>query len=397
MRRGSYPPYTQVQRQSIRLGGEQVELVTKPGLPAWGTTAPSTELFIEKAALQDGDTILLYGCHLGPLATWQYRNQPSLQVHLTDHNHTSLEMARQTLEANHSELASLHYSVEPPADLTEKLDAVYIQLPKGRALGRRWLVQAERALHEGGCLYLAGANDQGIQPAVRDATSLFGNGTLLAYKKGNRIAKFLKQPGQNNPPIWAGEPGIAPGSWVQFKVTINGREHTIRSLPGVFSFDHLDEGTRMLLETIKIPPGAGALDLGCGYGVIGLCVALQGVGRVHLVDNDLLAIASAKETLSLSQVRTAEAMAGDLAEPVKMNTYDMVVSNPPFHAGRAVDYQVAEALIEQSHSLLGPEGQLVIVANRFIRYDRLVRSTFGNVSILAESGKFHVLSGLKSI
>jgi 16S rRNA (guanine1207-N2)-methyltransferase len=53
-------------------------------------------------------------------------------------------------------------------------------------------------------------------------------------------------------------------------------------------------------------------------------------------------------------------------------------------------------MIKQSFQALNPGGRMIIVANRFIRYDHLINEIFGNISILTESGKFHVLSGLKS-
>jgi 16S rRNA (guanine1207-N2)-methyltransferase len=76
--------------------------------------------------------------------------------------------------------------------------------------------------------------------------------------------------------------------------------------------------------------------------------------------------------------------------------YDLILSNPPFHAGYEVDYQIAQAMIIQAYDALYSGGKLIIVANRFIRYMNLIKDVFGNVSILNESEKYHVLSGLKS-
>jgi 16S rRNA (guanine1207-N2)-methyltransferase len=151
-----------------------------------------------------------------------------------------------------------------------------------------------------------------------------------------------------------------------------------------------------LLDTVRITPGAIVLDAGCGNGIIGLFATVKGSGMVHMIDNNLLAIASARETLSLNGIQNARVLIGDLNQPLPPDTYDLILSNPPFHTGVAVDYQIAHALIESSYQALHPQGSLTIVANKFIRYDRLIKEIFENVSILAESGKFHVLSGLKS-
>jgi 16S rRNA (guanine1207-N2)-methyltransferase len=138
------------------------------------------------------------------------------------------------------------------------------------------------------------------------------------------------------------------------------------------------------------------LDVGCGYGIVGLFAAVQGAGWVDLVDNDLLAVASCRETLAINRVSNTSVFTGDLLNPVRSNKYDLILSNPPFHAGQAVDYQIAEAIIIQSYQALKPDGQITIVANKFIPYNHLIIEIFGNVSCLVESGRFHVLSGKKS-
>ena len=141
-------------------------------------------------------------------------------------------------------------------------------------------------------------------------------------------------------------PVLHPTPGLSFPLHLQITSYAIRSLPGIFSYDHLDEGTEMLLDTAQIPPGAKVLDAGCGYGIIGLFAAVNGAGMVHLVDNNLLAVAASRETLSLNRIKNAQVFAGDLLNPVFPDKYDLILSNPPFHTGHAVDYQIAHALIE---------------------------------------------------
>jgi len=389
-------PSVGVRHFSVNLGNGPIEVVTKTGLPDWALISPATHLLAECTSINPNDSILLYGCYQGALAVYLARMLPTGQLSVTDINHSALVSTQMTLAANNITSVSFLVGIELPQELHNRFNSLIIQIPKGRLLSRRWLLQAHTALVIGGTLYIGGANNSGIQSVIKDAQELFTNGRILAYKKGNRVAQFIKQ--SVGVPLlpWSQIPGIAQGTWVEFTVTLSSHTFRIRSLPGVFSYDHLDEGTKMLLSVINIPPGARVLDIGCGYGLLGLCAAVEGAELVHLIDTNLLAVASSRETITLNRITNAEVFAVDLLDQIGTNRYDLILSNPPFHTGHAVDYQIAQAMIDQSFQALSPRGQMIIVANRFIRYDHLIKSIFGNVSTLIESGKFHVLSGLKS-
>jgi 16S rRNA (guanine1207-N2)-methyltransferase len=396
MNKKSYLPYEQVKQFQFKLCNDLIMVVSKPGLPDWDQILPSTELLAEYPRFLPTDHVLLFGSHQGALSVFIARRLPLGRLSVIDNNYTVLEMIRKTLEINDISSVNLITDIELPQVENQSYDAVIIQIPKGRKLSRRWFLQAYRALKIGGSLFIAGSNKSGIHSCIRDASEICGNVRILAYKKGCRISQLIKVSEHSSLPDWAHSPGIAQGTWVEFPINLSNHFYTIRSLPGVFSFDHLDAGTEMLLNVTNIPPGGKVLDLGCGYGIIGLFAATHAAGWIDLVDNDLLAIASCKQTLTLNGITNASIFMGDLLDPVDINKYDLILSNPPFHAGQAVDYQIAEAMIRQSFQALIPEGQIIIVANRFIPYDRLIKEIFGNVSCQAESRKFHVLSANKS-
>ena len=388
-------PYEKVKHFSGKLFDEYVEVISKPGLADWDTLLPSTELLAEHPRLLPSDHVLLMGCHNGALGVIIARHLPVGQLSITDNNSIALEMTHRTLAANNISNVNLYPDSNLPGTQSKKYDAVFIQIPKGRKLCRRWLLQAYQVLISGGNVYIAGSKQTGIQSSIKDAMELFGNGRIMAYKKGNRLSHLVKQLEESSLPDWAYSPGITPGTWVEFSVSISDHCYQIRSLPGVFSFDHLDAGTKILLNAVNIQAGCKVLDVGCGFGIIGVFAATHGAGWVDLIDNDFLAIASCKETAAINRINNTSVITSDLLDQVYANKYDLILSNPPFHAGHAVDYQIAEAIIRQSFQVLNPGGQLCIVANRFIRYDRLINGIFGNVLCLTESGRFHVLSGIK--
>lgn len=387
--------YTQEQIFSVDLADEPIEVVSKPGLPDWDQLLPSTELLAKNAVFKPTDHVLLFGSHHGALSVFLARHLSEDHLWITDNDVISLDMTAKTLTVNMISGVGISKSTDIPHTWFDTFDTVLIQIPKGRSLLRRWLVQATYALKEGGNIYIAGSNKIGIHSAIKDAQSLFGIGQILAYKKGNRVARFHKGTKQPQRIDWVDAGGIAPGTWTEFIIKTGDLSFPIRSLPGVFSYDHLDPGTEMLLEAVDIKPGVRVLDVGCGYGIIGLFALSRGAAWTDLIDNNLLATAACIETLAMNQITQARVFSGDLLEPVEGNSYDLILSNPPFHSGQAVDYQIAKAMIRQAFHALTPGGQLTIVANRFIPYNHLMDGVFENVSCLAESGKFHVLSGIK--
>lgn len=82
---------------------------------------------------------------------------------------------------------------------------------------------------------------------------------------------------------------------ITFRETLRGTALTFRSTWGLFSPEHIDDGTRLLLENVSVQPTDTILDVGCGYGAIGLTlVRLVPCGRVHLIDKDFVAVEYAK-------------------------------------------------------------------------------------------------------
>jgi len=143
---------------------------------------------------------------------------------------------------------------------------------------------------------------------------------------------------------------------------------------------------------LPIQAGARVLDVGCGYGLIGLAAARLGAGQVELADVNLLAVAAAGENIVHNRITQARAFASDGVPEGAARRYDLVVSNPPFHVGKAVDRDIARAFIERAQQALEPRGQLMLVANQFLRYDQVLRAAFEQVTCLASNRSYRVWS-----
>jgi 16S rRNA (guanine1207-N2)-methyltransferase len=174
---------------------------------------------------------------------------------------------------------------------------------------------------------------------------------------------------------------------------VGTRSYTLETLPGVFSWEHVDAGTAALLASLTVRPDDVTLDVGCGCGILGLhAAALAPRGAATLVDVDLLATACAERNAALNGLGNVHVVAGDGLAATPGERYSLIVSNPPFHVGHAVDLTVARGFIHEAFLALRRRGRLVLVANRFLAYQQLMEERFGNVSVLSASPQYHVLS-----
>ncbi len=177
----------------------------------------------------------------------------------------------------------------------------------------------------------------------------------------------------------------------EVRVAVRGLDLRLRTDAGVFSREGLDRGSELLLEALDVGPCEMVLDLGCGYGVLGIAAArLTQGGHVILTDVNARAAALARANLRANAITNAEVRVGDLYDPVRDLAFDHIVCNPPLRAGRAVvDRIVAEA---PAHLL--DRGRLWLVARTRQGADALrerMARTFGNAEIVRRGSGYKVL------
>ncbi|MCC3376661.1 class I SAM-dependent methyltransferase [Cohnella sp. REN36] len=127
---------------------------------------------------------------------------------------------------------------------------------------------------------------------------------------------------------------------------------------GVFSRDGVDYGSRVLIGMMDIPPDAAVLDVGCGYGPIGLTAArLAPRGHVTMLDVNERAVALSRENAERNGIANVTVETSDLYEAVAGRRFDVILSNPPIRAGKAVVHRI---LTDAKDHLL-PGGSLWIV------------------------------------
>lgn len=141
--------------------------------------------------------------------------------------------------------------------------------------------------------------------------------------------------------------------------TVRGLALTLKTDAGVFSKKALDYGTRSLLEAFQMPDDVEGpiLDIGCGYGPIGISLGLLYPNRhVTMVDVNERAIQLAKTNLELNGVQ-AEVFSSDLFACIN-GLYAVILSNPPIRAGKQIVHQILETSFD--HLVEGGELWVVI-------------------------------------
>ncbi len=177
---------------------------------------------------------------------------------------------------------------------------------------------------------------------------------------------------------------------------LRGRFFEFLTSSSVFSKKRVDLGTRLLIESMILPEKGCVLDLGCGYGPVGISVAaLNPDLHVVMVDVNERAVWLAKRNAKLNKIVNVEVRRGFLYEPVKNLEFDCILCNPPVSAGA----QIVWPMVTNAPFHLKCDASLQMVVRSKIGGKRLLReleNVFGNVAVLARKSGYRVFFSKKS-
>jgi 16S rRNA G1207 methylase RsmC len=176
--------------------------------------------------------------------------------------------------------------------------------------------------------------------------------------------------------------------------SISYKSQDYRQYPGVFSADHIDYATQFFLENLNLKnTDQCILDLASGNGIIGSEIAKQLPGaEIHLMDDSYLAVSSAE--LNIKGKNIHHHYNNDLSI-FDDQTFDLIVTNPPFHFEYEINIQVSIELFRGCFRCLKKDGSLQIVANKHLNYKVHLEPLFTSVKLLAEDKKFVVYKCIK--
>ncbi|MGI8840087.1 MAG: class I SAM-dependent methyltransferase [Caulobacteraceae bacterium] len=165
------------------------------------------------------------------------------------------------------------------------------------------------------------------------------------------------------------------------------------SQPGVFSWDRIDPGSALLLETAAAFAGMGA-DLGCGVGLLGKAIlGSPAVTSLTLLDIDRRAVAAARRNIDDKRATFVHADARSAGGEIA--GLDFVIMNPPFHDGGREDRRLGQAFIAAAAKMLRKGGVCRLVANVALPYEPALIAHFTTVSLIAQARGYKVFEARK--
>ncbi|SFE48235.1 class I SAM-dependent methyltransferase [Roseivivax sediminis] len=255
------------------------------------------------------------------------------------------------------------------ASPTSGYAASLVVLPRARDRGEAWIAAAEAATD--GPVIVEGAKTDGIDAllkASRKRAEIKGqvakaHGKLFWFDAGNAFAGWRRTPAAN-------------------------KDGYLTS-PGAFSADGIDPASKALAEVLPGRLGPAVADLGAGWGYLSTAILSRGgVETLHVVeaDRDALDCAEANVADSRAVFHWADARRWRPESPL-----DAVVTNPPFHVGRAPDPAIGRAFLVSAAGMLAAHGSLWLVANRHLPYETVLEEAFRDVAEAGGDRRFKIL------
>ena len=187
----------------------------------------------------------------------------------------------------------------------------------------------------------------------------------------------------------------APHDEKLLTTTLRGQEFSFYTDTGVFSKEGVDFGSRTLIETMVITPGASVLDMGCGWGPVGITAAwLNPTGEVLMVDVNTRALELAEKNISLNEIPNATTQESDVYANLGGKMFDIILTNPPIRAGKTTVHNIFAGAVGH----LNPGGSLWVVIQKkqgAPSAEKKLKELFSKVHIRTRNKGYYIFEAVK--
>ena len=176
-----------------------------------------------------------------------------------------------------------------------------------------------------------------------------------------------------------------PSREIAFRADLRGASVTFSTTWGLFSPKGIDSGTQLLIEHLDIQAGDICLDLGCGYGAIGITLAkCEQTSTVYMVDKDFVAVDYARKNVEQNRLKNCYVLLSNGFSHLPDIRFDLIVSNLPANVGK----ELLQIFLADAKHYLKPNGRLYIVTISGIRafIKRNFMTVFGNYRKVKQRG-----------
>ena len=257
--------------------------------------------------------------------------------------------------------------------------AALVCLPRSKQLARALIALA--AAQTDGVVIVDGAKTDGADGLLRQVSGRVALDGSLSKAHG-RIFWFRTD-----------APGFDPDAFADWAAPAAQHVEGFLTAPGVFSADAIDPASRLLAEALPRHLGARVADMGAGWGYLAArLLADDRLESLDLVEADRIALNCAMHNVTDPRARFHWV---DAALFRTTRALDAVVTNPPFHTGRAADPALGRSFIAAAARLLAPQGQLWMVANRHLPYEAALDAAFSEIDEIGGDNRFKLLRAAK--